>query len=318
MKYVLALVVALGWILGSAHAQQYPANPIRFIVPFPPGGGTDTFARIVAPKLGEALGQQVVVDNRPGAQGSIGTSIGAKSPPDGYTIVLGFIGTLTMNPHLYRNVGYDPVKDFAAVARGTTQPYVVVVHPTVPAKTLKELAALARKYPGKLTYGSSSSAAQLAGELFKMISGTNVLHVPYKGAGPALLDLLAGNLDFTFSVPAAPSGHVRAGKLRAIAVTGTKRVAAFPDVPTTAESGYPELEVTGWYGIVVPAGTPKNIIARLSVETVRALQLQDVKQRLSNAGLEAAPTSAEEFQAIIRKEYERWGTVVKRAGLKVD
>ncbi len=318
MKRTLALLVALGCVLGSAHAQQFPTKPIRFMIPFPPGGGTDTFARIVAPKLAEALGQQVVVDNRPGAQGSIGTAMGAKAPPDGYTIVLGFIGTLTINPHLYRDVGYDPIKDFAAVARGTAQPYVLVVHPSVPVKTMKELAALARKHPGKLTFGSSSTAAQLAGELFKMITGTNVLHVPYKGAGPALLDLLAGNLDFTFSVPAAPSGHVRAGKLRAIAVTGTKRVLVFPDVPTAAESGYPELEVTGWYGIVVPAATPKDIIARLNAETVRALRLPDVVERLSGAGLDAAPSSSEEFAAIIRKEYERWGKVVKAAGLKVD
>ncbi|MBI3937094.1 MAG: tripartite tricarboxylate transporter substrate binding protein [Betaproteobacteria bacterium] len=318
MKYALALLVALGCILGSAHAQQFPTKSIRFIVPFTPGGGTDTFARIVAPKLGDALGQQVIVDNRAGAQGSIGTAIGAKSPPDGYTIVLGFIGTLTINPHLYRNVGYDPIKDFAAVARGTMQPYVLVVHPSVPVKTLKELAALAGKHPGKLTFGSSSSAAQLAAELFKMITGTNMLHVPYKGAGPALMDLLAGNLDMTFSVPAAPSGHVKAGKLRAIAVTGTKRLLEFPDIPTSAESGYPDLEVTGWYGIVVPAGTPKDIIARLNAETVRALQLSDVKQRLSGAGLDAAPSSSEEFAAIIKKEYERWGKVVKAAGLKVD
>lgn len=318
MKRTPALLVALGCILGSAHAQQFPTNPIRFIVPFTPGGGTDTFARIVAPKLTEALGQQVVVDNRPGAQGSIGTAMGAKAPPDGYTITLGFIGTLTINPHLYRNVGYDPIKDFAAVARGTAQPYVLVVHPSVPVKTMKELAALARKHPGKLTYGSSSSAAQLVAELLKMTTSTDMLHVPYKGAGPALMDLLAGNLDLTFSVPAAPAGHVKAGRLRAIAVTGPKRVPAFPDVPTSAESGYPDLEVTGWYGIIVPTGTPKDIIAKLNAETVRALRLPDVIERLSRAGLDAAPTSSEEFAAIIRKEYERWGKVVRQSGAKSD
>ena len=318
MKNTLALLVALGCILGSAHAQQYPTKSIRFIVPFPPGGGTDTFARMVAPKLSEALGQRVVVDNRPGAQGSHGTAMGAKAPPDGYTMTLAFIGTLTMNPHIYRDVGYDAIKDFAAVSRGTAQPYVLVVHPSVPAKTMKELVALARKHPGKLTYGSSSTAAQLVAELLKMTTSTDMLHVPYKGAGPAMLDLLAGNLDLTFSVPAGPAGHVKAGRLRALAVTGSKRVSVFPDVPTSAESGYPELEVMGWYGIVVPAATPKDIIARLNSETVRALRLPDVIERLSGAGLDAAPTSSEEFAAIIRKEYERWGKVIKTAGLKVD
>lgn len=318
MKRTLAALVAVGCIFGSAHAQQFPTKPIRFIVPFTPGGGTDTFARIVSPRLGESLGQQVVVDNRPGAQGSIGTALGAKAPPDGHTITLGFIGTLTINPHLYRDVGYDPIKDFTAVGQGTAQPYVLVVHPSLPAKTIKDLVGLANRRPGALTFGSSSSAAQLVGELFKLITATDILHVPYKGAGPAMMDLLGGNIGIMFSVPAAPVGHVKSGKLRAIAVTGTKRVPAFPNVPTVGEAGYPDLEVTGWYGIVVPAGTPKDAVARLNAELLRALGQADVKERLTAAGLDPAPSSDEEFAALIRNEYTRWGKVIKAAGLKVD
>ena len=318
MKRTLAAVVALGCMFASAHAQEFPSKPIRFIVPFPPGGGTDTFARSIQPKLADALGQQVVVDNRPGAQGSIGTALGAQAPADGHTIILGFIGTLAINPHLYRNVGSDPLKDFAAAARGTAQPYVLVVHPSLPVKTVKDLTTLAKKNPGQLAFGSSSSAAQLAVVLFKMVTGSDVLHVPYKGAGPALLDLLGGNIGMLFAAPAGPMGHVHSGRLRALAVTGSKRVPAYPDVPTSAEAGYPDMEVTGWYGVVLPAKTPQQIVSRIGAEVIRAMEQPDVRKRLDAAGLTPAPASSAEFAEFIKSEYVRWGKVAKTAGLKVD
>ncbi|MPZ46826.1 MAG: tripartite tricarboxylate transporter substrate binding protein [Betaproteobacteria bacterium] len=317
LKRALAAAVALGCLFAAAHAQEFPSKPIRFIVPFPPGGGTDTFARSIQPKLSEALGQQVVVDNRPGAQGSIGTALGAQAAADGHTIVLGFIGTLAINPHLYRKVGYDPIKDFAAAAQGTAQPYVLIVHPSLPVKTVKDLAALAKKKPGQLAFGSSSSAAQLAVVLFKMVTGAEVLHVPYKGASPALLDLLGGNIGMLFAAPAGPMGHVQSGKLRALAVTGPKRVPAYPDVPTSAEAGYPEMEVTGWYGVVLPAKTPKQIVSRIGTEVIRAVEDPEVKKRLDAAGLTAAPAGPEKFAAFIKSEYTRWGKVAEAAGLKV-
>ncbi|MBI3918375.1 MAG: tripartite tricarboxylate transporter substrate binding protein [Betaproteobacteria bacterium] len=318
MKRTLAAVVALGCMFASAHAQQFPSKPIRFIVPFTPGGGTDTFARSIQPKLSDALGQQMVVDNRPGAQGSIGTALGAQAPADGHTIILGFIGTLAINPHLYRNVGYDPLKDFAAAARGTAQPYVLVVHPSLPVKTVKDLTALAKKNPNELAFGSSSSAAQLAVFLFKIVTGSEVLHVPYKGASPALLDLLGGNIGMLFAAPAGPMGHVQSGRLRALVVTGSTRVPAYPDVPTSAEAGYPDLEVTGWYGVVLPAQTPKQIVSRIGAEVIRAMEQPDVRKRLDAAGLTPAPASSAEFAEFIKSEYVRWGKVAKTAGLKVD
>lgn len=317
-RTLLAALLATACIWAPAHAQQYPNKPIRFIVPFPPGGGTDTFARSVAPEMSDALGQQVVVDNRPGAQGNIGTALGAQADPDGYTITLGFIGTLAINEHMYRNIGYDPIKDFTPVGRGTAQPYVLIVHPSVPAKSVKELAALAKKQPGKLTFGSSSSASQLAVALFKMVTDTDIVHVPYKGGGPVMLALLGGHIQMIFAAPAAPVGHVRSGKAKALLVTGPKRIAAYPGVPTPVEAGYPELEVTGWYGIVVPAGTPKNIVEKLGSTLAHALQLPDVQKRLTASGLEAAFLPSEEFQAFIKSEHARWGKVAKSAGLKVD
>lgn len=317
VKRAFAAVVALGCLFASAHAQDFPSKPIRFIVPFTPGGGTDTFARSIQPKLSEALGQQVIVDNRPGAQGSIGTALGAQAPADGHTLVLGFIGTLAINPHLYKNVGYDPLKDFAAAARGTAQPYVLVVHPSLPAKTAKDLTALAKKNPGELAFGSSSSAAQLAVVLFKMVTGTEVLHVPYKGASPAMLDLLGGNIGMLFAAPAGPMGHVKNGRLRALLVTGSERVPAYPNVPTAAEAGYPDLQVTGWYGVVLPAKTPTQIVNRIGAEVIRAVEHPDVRKRLDAAGLTAAPAGPAEFAAFIKSEYTRWGKVAEAAGLKV-
>lgn len=320
MKWLLKTVatcVALGMAL-NVTAQGYPEKPIRFIVPFPPGGGTDTFARIASPKLAEILGQQILVDNRGGAQGNIGTALGAKAAPDGYTITLAFVGTLAINPHLYSNPGFDALRDFAAVSRGTEESWVLVVHPSLPVKTAKELAALAKQNPGKLSYASPSSAGQLLGELFKLTTGTNILHVPYKGAGPATVDLVAGNVQLMFPNPAGPLPHVRSGRLRALMVLGPKRLEELPDVPTAVEAGFPELDLTGWYGVVAPAATPRELIVKLNAGIVSALKSPDVLKRMRGAGQHASPSTPEEFAEQMRIDFERWGKIVKATGAKVE
>ena len=303
----------------SFAAESYPVKPIRFIVPFPPGGGTDAFARILSPKLSEYLGQQIIVDNRPGAQGSIGTAAGAKSAPDGYTIVLAQQGTLAINPHLYPNTGYDPLRDFAAVARGTATAMVLVAHPALPAKTMKELVALAKQNPGKLTFASTGSSQQLAGELFKMSTKTNLVHVPYKGAAPAVIDLMAGNVALMFSNPTTTVPQVKAGKLRAIAVLGHARNEALPGAPTAIEAGYPDLAgVLEWYGVAVPAATPRDAIARLNAAIVKALASPEVVERMQSLGQTISPSGPDEFQKLIRDDFDLWGKVVKASGAKAE
>ena len=318
MKRTLALLVALGWILGSAHAQQFPAKPVRFIVPFVPGGGTDAFARIVGAKVSATWDQQIIVENRGGAQGNIGTALGAKAAPDGYTITLAYVGTLAINPHLYRQPGFDALNDFAAITRGTEEAWVVVVHPSVPVKSMKELAALAKRYPDKLSFASSASGTQMVGELFKIATGTNILHVPYKGAGPAAIDLIAGNVDMMYSSVTGAVPYVKVGRLRALAVTGSHRVEALPDVPSAVEAGYPDLNVYGWFGVVAPVATPREVIVKLNADFVRALNAPDLRERMKAIGQTPAPSTPEEFQAQIRADYERWGKVVRQSGAKAD
>lgn len=314
---VVAFIVALGAALagGAVHAQAYPVKPIRFIVPFPPGGGADFLARILAPDMSAALRQQLVIDNRSGVQGSLGTALAAKAPGDGHTIVLTILGTLAMNPWIYKDVGYDPVKDFAHITLATQQPLLVVVNPRVPAKTLKALAELAKARPGDLTFATSSSTTHLAGELFKQISGTKMVQVPYKGGGPAILDVLGGHVDLSFaSVPSVQS-MVAAGRLRAIAVTGSTRLAALPQVQTSREAGFPEFEVNSWYSVAAPAGTPVDHVNRLNAEIGRVLRLPAVREKLQAEGLESHPSTPEEISAYVKKEYERWGKVVRAAGI---
>ncbi|MGZ8230774.1 MAG: Bug family tripartite tricarboxylate transporter substrate binding protein, partial [Burkholderiales bacterium] len=286
MKRMLALALFCAFTSPAAFAaESYPTRPIRFIVPFPPGGGTDAFARILSPKLTEYLGQQIIVDNRAGAQGNIGTAAAAKAPADGYTILLAHQGAMTINPHLYSNTGFDTLRDLAAVTRGTATAMVLIAHPSLPARTLKELAALAKQNPGKLTFASTASGQQLAGELFKLTTSTDLLHVPYKGAGPAVIDLLAGNVMLMFSNPTSVVPHVKAGKLRAIAVLGTTRNEALPGAQTATEAGYPALAtVLEWYGVAAPAGTPREAIARLSGAIVKALGSPDVIDRMNALG----------------------------------
>ena len=300
-------------------AESFPAKPVRFIVPFPPGGGTDGLARVLGGKLGEMWGQQVLIDNRSGAQGNIGTAIGAKAPPDGYTITLGHQGALTINPHLYANPGYDSLRDFAAVTKATEMAFLLVVHPSLPAKTMKELETLAKRNPGQLTFASTSSGPQMAGELFRLTTRTNMLHVPYKGAGPAVIDLLAGHVTIMFSNPTGAVPHVKAGKLRALGVMDTKRNEALPDVPTALEAGYPDLSsVIEWYGIIVPAATPRDTVLALNGAIHRALNQPDVIKRLAALGQTRAFGTPDEFATLLRSEHERWGRVVKASGAKAD
>jgi len=315
-----ALLLCLVWVMSvsTSFAQSYPSKPVRFIVPYPPGGGTDMLARTLSAKLVEPLGQQVIVENRSGAQGNIGTALAAKSPPDGYTILLSYIGTFAINPSLYKDVGYDPIKDFAHVSLATVQPYVVVVNPGVPAKSLKDLAALAKSRPDRLTFASSAAAGQLAGELFKILTKTKMLHVPYKGAGPAVVDLMGGHVDLMFASPTGAVPQVKSGRLRALAVTAPARINALPDVPTSRESGFPDFEISGWYGVAAPANTPKDIVSRLNAVVFRTLKANDVKERLQTEGLEPKSSSPDEMTAFVKSEIDRWGKVVKAAGAKAD
>ena len=300
-------------------ADNYPEKPLRFIVPFPAGGGTDAFARILGSKLTEFWGQQVLIDNRPGAQGSIATAAGAKAAPDGYTITLAQSGALAINPHLYGNAGYDTLRDFTGVARGIEMPYTLVIHPSVPARTVRELVVLAKTFPGTLTHASVTSSSQLVGELFKLTTGTNMVHVPYKGAAPAVIDLLAGNISMLFAAPTPTIPYVKTGRLRALCVMGGKRLESLPEVPTGVEAGYKDLgNVLEWYGVVVPATTPRDIVARLNASIVRALQSGDVAERLRLVGQTPAPSTPAEFTEYIRLDYERWGKVVKASGAKPE
>jgi tripartite-type tricarboxylate transporter receptor subunit TctC len=321
MKEVLTCLLTLcaGLPLSSFAAESYPSKPVRFIVPFPPGGGTDGLARILGAKLAENWGQQVIIDNRSGAQGNIGTAVGAKAAPDGYTILLGHQGALTINPHLYSNTGYDALRDFAAVTKATEMAFILVVHPSLPVKTMKDLETLAKRNPGQLTFASTSAGPQMAGELFRLTTRTNMLHVPYKGAGPAVIDLLAGHVTIMFSNPTGAVPHVKAGKLRALGVMDRRRNEALPDVPSALEAGYPDLSnVIEWYGIVAPAATPRETIAMLNSAIHRAMQAPDVLKRIVALGQTPSTSTPEQFADLIRSEHARWGKVVKASGAKAD
>lgn len=314
---ILAFMLCAATLLCSpVQAQAFPTKPIQFVVPFPPGGGTDVFARLVSQSMGESLGQQVVVINRAGAQGSIGLTLVAKAPPDGYTIGLAEMGSITLNPWMFQNAGFDPVKDFSSIGIGVVYPNVVVVGPTVPAKDLKELVALGKTR--QLSFASGSAASQLAGELFKMVAKVDMLHVPYKGAATAALDLVGGQVDLTSVTAGSAVSLVHAGKIRAIAVMGPNRLPALPEVPTSRESGFPDFEQVGWFGLVAPAGTPRDVLARLNTALNKALAQADIREKLEMAGLESRPGTPEEMNALVASEYARWGKVVKAVGIKPE
>jgi tripartite-type tricarboxylate transporter receptor subunit TctC len=317
MRFWWLLAVALAFPAGAQ--ERFPDKPVRFIVPFPPGGGTDALARILGAKLAELWGQQVVIDNRAGAQGNIGTAAGAKAPPDGYTITFAHQGALVINPHMYRNTGYDTLKDFAAVARATEMAFIAVAHPSVPARDLAELAQYARQNPGKLAFASTSAGPHIVGELFKLATGTNLLHVPYKGGGPAITDLLGGQVQLMFANPTSTVPHVKSGKLRGLGVMDAKRNPALPDVPTAIEVGLAEIgSVIEWYGVVVPSATPRERVQKLSADIVRAMNASDVVEKVRATGQTPSPAGAEEFERQIRAEHERWGRVVRTSGAKAE
>lgn len=320
MRNILGVVLAvLVCISGAGFAADFPERAVRFIVPFPPGGGTDALARIVAAKLSETWAQQVIVDNRGGAQGSLGTAAGAKAAADGYTILLAHSGSLVINPHMYSNPGYDTLKDFAPITRGTEMPFILVLHPSVPAKSMTELAQLAKQHPGKLTFASTSAGPQLMGELFRLMTKTDMVHVPYKGAGPAVIDLLGGHVGIMFSVPSSVAPHIRSGKLRALSVSGVTREESLPNVPTMSEAGFKDFgDAREWYGIVAPTGTPSDVIARINTAMVRALNAPDVRQRLQPLAQKPVPGTAADFGDYIRTQYGLWGKVVRATGAKVN
>lgn len=315
-----SLVIGVMWsaLMSTSFAQGYPNKPIRFIVPFPPGGGTDLIARTLGVRVAESLGQQIVVDNRPGAQGNIGTAQIAKAVPDGYTIGLSYMGTFAINPFTYKDVGFDALKDFSHVTLATTQPYVVVVNNNLPVKSLKEMAELGKTRSGGLTFATSAAAGQVAGELFKLLSKTNMVHVPYKGAGPAVVDVVGGSVDLMIASPAGSVPLIKDGKLRGIAVTGATRLSTLPNVPTSRESGYPDFEMHGWYGIVAPAKTPKEIIMRLHKAYADALAKKETQDYLLNESLETRSNTPEEMTAFVKSEFERWGKVVRAANMRAE
>jgi tripartite-type tricarboxylate transporter receptor subunit TctC len=302
-----------------AQAQNYPTKPIRLIVPFAPGGGTDITARAIALKLTEAWGQTVVPDNRTGANGTIGVDIAAKSAPDGYTLTM-ISSSHSVNVSLYKKLPYDLIKDLSPITQATTQPYALVVHPSVPAKSVKELIALAKAKPGTLNYGSSGNGglSHLSGALFSSLAGINITHIPYKGGAPAMTDVIAGQIQMLFSTILQSHAHIKAGRLRPLAVTTAKRSAAAPELPTMREAGVPGYEVAGWYGILAPAKTPQPIIAKLNHEIVRILHTDELKDRLSADGSEPVGSTPEQFGAHIKSEVAKWSKVVNEAKIRTE
>lgn len=315
-----ALLAALALTAAGAAAQSYPTKPIRLVVPFPPGGTTDILAREVGQRLSASLGQPVVIDNRPGAAGNIGSELVAKSAPDGYTLLMCTVSTHAINPNLYAKLPYDHVADFAPVVLVASVPNVLEVTPSLPVNTVADLIKLAKEKPGQINFASSGSGTSihLSGELFKTMAGVDMTHVPYKGSAPALTDLIGGQVQVMFDNLPSSLPQIKAGKLRAIAVTSAQRAPALPNVPTIAESGLPGFEATSWFGVVAPAGTPPAIVARLNADVNQWLQTPEAKEKLLAQGAAAAGGSPEQFAAYIRAETEKWAKVVKASGAKVD
>jgi tripartite-type tricarboxylate transporter receptor subunit TctC len=314
-RFTMALLaLAAG---GVAAAETYPARPLRFILPYPPGGGNDFVARVLATRLAESIRQQVVIDNRGGAHGIIATELTAKAPPDGYTIFMAGTGH-AINPYMYKKLPYDSEKYFAPVSLAAVAPNILVLHPSVPAASIRELIALARAKPGTLSFGSAGGGGNthLAGELLKLLADIDIVHVPYRGTGPAVTALLSGEVQMMFSTLPPVLAQIRAGRMRALAVTGAKRTAAAPDVPTIAESGLPNYEAAGWWGVLMPGKTPPAIVAALNAEIVKVLSADATKAQLARDGIEAAPSTPEQFAAHMRKEGIKWAAVIKSANIQ--
>ncbi len=323
MKPLFALLLLTApFLTTSTHAADstYPSRAVRIIVPFPPAGTTDLMGRIVAQKLGEAWSQQVIVDNRGGAAGQIGAELAARSAPDGYTLFLGHIGTLGVNPGLYPKLRYDSLKDFAPISMIARVHNMLAVHPSLPVKTVKELVNLARARPGGINYGSAGagSVSFLCMEYFKMLAKVNIVQVPYKGTGPMMIDLLAGNTSLTFTGIPSLLPHTQSGRLRAIAVGSEKRLPLLPNVPTVIESGVAGYEVVQWYGLLAPTGTPREIVMKINADMAKFLASPDMVQRMASEGGIPAPSTPEQFGILIKTEMERWAVVIKATGAKPD
>lgn len=316
----ISLSIGLLAAAGPARAEPYPSKPIRLIVPFAPGGVTDTGARVVADKLGERLGQQVIVDNKPGASGNIGTQQAAVAAPDGYTLVVGFDGTMVINPHVYKKVPFDTLKDFAPVSKIGDAALIIVANPSVPAKDLQSLVAYSKSTPGGVSYGSAGtgSTPHLAGELLRARTGANFVHVPYKGGGQAMADVVGGTLPMLYTAVAGAYPFVQRGQMTGIAVSSSKRLASLPNVPTVAESGVPGFEVNSWIGILAPAKTPQPIIERLQKELHSVVHSPDIKERLASLGIESSGNTPAEFRAEIERDLKKYADVVKTANIRVD
>lgn len=322
MRAIVALVAALAIFAGSAHGAEtgYPNKPIRLVVPFPPGGTTDVIGRLIGQQLSTRLGQQFVIDNRPGAGGSIGTDIVAKAPADGYTLLLGTVATHSINPSLYARLPYDAVKDFAPISLLATLPNVLVVNPSLPVRSVRELVALAKAKPGTLTFasGGNGTTHHLSGELFKRMAGVDMTHVPYKGNAPAIADVLGGQVSMMFDNIGNSLPHIKAGKLRALALTGAVRAPVLPSLPTLTELGFAGFNITSWFGLFAPAGTPQPIVERLNTEVNRALHDNQVRGLLASEGIEAQVDTPEQFRLFLQAEAVRWAKLVKESGAHID
>lgn len=316
---VLAVASLLSCLGASVHAQSFPAKPLRIIVPSSTGGAVDGLARLVA-QMSASLGQQVLADNRPGANGAIGLELAARAPADGYTMVLGFLGPLAVNPGLYKKLPYDPVKDFAPISLVAESPLLIVAHPSLPARSVKELIQLAKSRPGQITYGTggTGTGGHLTIELFKITAGVDLLHVPYKGVGPALTDVLAGHISLMTSSPISSQPHVKSGRLRGLAVTGRARSPALPEVPTMIESGIANFESTTWFGVLAPAGTPPAIVTRLNTEINNLLRQPEVREQIARLGADPAGNSPDQFAAHIKSEIAKWAKVIKAANIQLN
>ncbi len=324
MKINLTAAIALSItaVLASpaAHSQAYPAKPVRIIVPFSPGGGTDIVSRIIAPKLSERFGQQVIVDNRPGAGGNIGAEITVKSPPDGYTLMVGSTSEIGIGPSLYTKLPYDVLRDLVAVTPLAATPMVLVVHPSMPVKTAKDLVALARARPGQINYGSAGtgSGAHMGAELFRYMTKIDIVHVPYKGVAPAITDVVGGQVQVLFTTLPSATAFIKAGRLKALGVASPQRASSMPELATMAESGVPGYEMEYWYGFFAPAATPKDILARIYTDTMEVLRQPDVVANLSKQGVQPTIKTQGEFAAFVRADIEKWAVVVKASGVKLD
>jgi tripartite-type tricarboxylate transporter receptor subunit TctC len=320
LVFAFAAAVALAAHAGGACAQAYPTKPVRMVVGFPPGGGTDILARIVAQKLADAWGQQVIVENRPGASATIGASVVAKAAPDGYTLAMGQLTPNAIAPALYPKLPYDALKDFVPITLVGTSPNILVVNPAVPAKNLAELVAYAKARPGRLTYASSGpgSLQHIAAELFKSMAGVDLVHVPFKGSGQAIVDLVAGQVDMNFDSIPATTQHIKSGKLRALAVTSARRASGFLDVPTIAESGYPGYDLTTWWGLFAPAGTPEDVLERVHADAGAALRNPEVRERFAGLSVDPGGGSRADFAGYVREEVAKYARIVKQLGIKVE